>query len=254
MNKMMSSNTDPGNRRRFCKRGHEMTEANSLPRTDGYLACRACRREGKPKAAGNTSAEKREGARITMTTQPPSTTTRAEDRLALTIPERIQELEEARGVTQDSHPAFRAFTRSPKKWLFVLEWCDPDVIVVNQKAWAAERGFARSELTTYLLDPRVKNAIEVLDRTVYSAKATNVLKKVYDQAVQGCRQSQKMILERYRPIGTAEEAKVDTVVYLDMTGQTQQPEETPANPQASLPAETAPESQSTQPTEPKGIE
>jgi len=80
--------------------------------------------------------------------------------------DRVFEVETARGVHKGEHPSLLAC--SPKKYLFVLLWTDPETIILNKTEWAKAQGFNRTEVYQYLGDRRVVEAIKYLDVCIHS--------------------------------------------------------------------------------------
>ena len=54
----------------------------------------------------------------------------------------IFEVETARGISKADHPSLQALP--PKRYLFVLLWCDSEVIIRNKTQWAQCGGVPHS--------------------------------------------------------------------------------------------------------------
>jgi hypothetical protein len=116
-------------------------------------------------------------------------------------PEELQkaifELETARGISRADHPSLQALPA--KRWLFVMLWCDSEVIIRNKTQWAKEHGFHRTEIPQYLGDKRVIEAINYLGTTSNQAYTFQLTKVVYEQAMKGDYRAQKLWIDTFPP-------------------------------------------------------
>ena len=109
----------------------------------------------------------------------------------------IFEVETARGISKADHPSLQALP--PKRYLFVLLWCDSEVIIRNKTQWAKEHGFYRTEVPQYLGDKRVIEAINYLGTTINQAHTFQITKVVYEQAMKGDFRAQKLWIDTFPP-------------------------------------------------------
>ena len=147
------------------------------------------------------------------------------------IEERIFLMEETMGVSQKDHEDYLKLT--PLRWLFALEWTNPNEVPDNLSLWSEEKGFRRRDIYAWQNDPKVAKVIRRLSSPKNITRASALADSLFKKASHGDVKATQLYWKYYPPVDTVgedeemQEIRWDTSLTHGKPAETQTKSDTP---------------------------